>query len=134
MIEPTKDTIGMSMHFGDANPIAVCLVRGCLKRFFGDSRNDATSNWSKHVSDDHREDWETEPDIWPFHHYRKSRIDWLEFGPQQFGHGGRHNGTGTLYCPRRLHHHCDIFCEMPTLDEIIMAGLDPKIFRPKSRR
>lgn len=133
MIEPTKNTIGMSMHFGDADPVVVCLVIGCKKHFHGDSRSDAINNWSAHVSSEHREDWESEPEIWPFHRYRKMRIDWLEFGPQQFGHGGRHNGVGTLECPAYLHHHCDPFCEPPTIDEIIMAGLDVKTFRPKSR-
>jgi hypothetical protein len=56
-LRATEDTIGMSMHFSDADPIAVCLVRGCGKHFHGDSRSDATNAWSDHVSAEHRADW-----------------------------------------------------------------------------
>jgi hypothetical protein len=59
-LRATNDNIGMSMHFSDADPIAVCLVLGCQMHFHGDSRNDAMLAWSAHVSKDHREDWETE--------------------------------------------------------------------------
>lgn len=68
--------------------------------------------------------------------FRKSRIDRLEFGNQQFGCAGMHRGSGRFQdgdCPVYLHHHHDEFCEMPTIDEIIMAGLDPRTFRPRSR-
>jgi hypothetical protein len=133
VIESTKDTIGMSMHFGDADPVVVCLALGCKKHFHGDSRAQALIGWSDHISKDHREDWEDEPEIHPFRQYRKTRIDRLEFGSRQFGHNGRHTGIGTLECPTWPHHHCDEFCEMPTIDEIIMAGLDVKTFRPGSR-
>jgi hypothetical protein len=130
MIESTKDTIGMSMHFGDADPVVVCLVLECKQHFHGDSVNDAIGNWSKHVSKDHREHWDSEPLRYSS---RSLRIDRLEFGNQQFGHGGTHKGRGTLECPAWSHHHCDPFCEMPTLDELIMAGLSPLTFKPKSR-
>lgn len=40
MLNPTDDTIGMSMHFDDTDPVATCLVTGC-----------------GHVSDAHRNDW-----------------------------------------------------------------------------
>jgi len=66
--------------------------------------------------------------------FRKYRIDRLEFGNQQFGHAGEHLGLGSGDCPWTIHHHCDAFCAMPTLDEIIMAGLNPKKFRVKSRK
>jgi hypothetical protein len=56
-LEPTEDVIGMSMHFSDADPVVTCLVIGCKKRFFGDSRADAEKRWSEHVSKDHRADW-----------------------------------------------------------------------------
>ena len=71
--------------------------------------------------------------ITAFLDYRKKRIDRLEFGNQQFGHGGSHYGPGTANCPRRLHHHCDAFCELPDINELIMAGLDVRTFRPRSR-
>lgn len=57
-LAPSKDTIGMSMHFNDADPVAVCLVIGCGQHFHGDSRNDAMTAWSEHVSKHHREDWD----------------------------------------------------------------------------
>jgi hypothetical protein len=59
-LRATNDNIGMSMHFSDADPVAVCLVLGCQMHFHGDSRNDAMAAWSAHVSKDHREDWEVE--------------------------------------------------------------------------
>lgn len=57
-IQQTLDNIGMSMHFDDADPVAVCLVMGCRWHGHGDSRNDAMNAWSKHVDEKHREDWE----------------------------------------------------------------------------
>lgn len=56
-LQGTNDSIGMSMHFDDADPVAVCLVQDCRQHFHGDSRNDAMMAWSEHVSKDHREDW-----------------------------------------------------------------------------
>lgn len=61
-LRATNDNIGMSMHFSDADPVAVCLVLGCQMHFHGDSRNDAMLAWSAHVSKDHREDWGDEED------------------------------------------------------------------------
>jgi hypothetical protein len=82
------------------------------------------------------ENYQTDDGVYitAFLDYRKRRIDRLEFGNQQFGHAGSHYGTGTANCPLRPHHHCDAFCELPDINEIIMAGLDVRTFRPKSRR
>ncbi len=59
-LRSSDDNIGMSMHFNDASPVAVCLVLSCQMRFHGDSRNDAMEAWSAHVSKDHREAWDKE--------------------------------------------------------------------------
>jgi hypothetical protein len=68
------------------------------------------------------------------HERRRRRIERLKSGNYQFGHGGLHNGNGSVNCPRRLHHHCDEFCDYPGPTELIEAGLDPKTFRAQSRR
>ena len=39
----------------------------------------------------------------------------------QWGHGGRHHGTGTKECPRELHHHHDERCRFP-IDWVIAGG------------
>lgn len=39
----------------------------------------------------------------------------------QWGHGGRHRGTGTKECPRESHHHHDERCWFP-LDWVIAGG------------
>src|SRR3954465_13555510 len=62
-LRATNDNIGMSMHFSDADPIAVCLVLGCQQHFHGDSRNEQPHAWSAHVSKDHREDWGVEVSV-----------------------------------------------------------------------
>ncbi len=61
------------------------------------------------------------------------RIDRLKRGDWSFGHSGRHYGIGCIECPLRLHHHHDEFCIMPNRSELITAGIDPDVFRPKSR-
>jgi hypothetical protein len=58
----------------------------------------------------------------------------LKTGNWQFGHGGSHHGTGTEECPRELHHHCDMFCDEPTKQELRRAGINPKDFRSRSRK
>jgi len=56
-LRQTEDVIGMSIHFSDADPVAVCLVENCRQHFHGDSMNDAINAWSTHISKDHRADW-----------------------------------------------------------------------------
>lgn len=55
--------------------------------------------------------------------YRQKRIDALKRGRTQWGHHGRHEGDGTPDCPRGWHHHEDEFCEYPTLEECLEAGV-----------
>lgn len=55
-------------------------------------------------------------------------------GDWSFGCAGIHNGHGTKDCPRELHHHHDEFCNRPTNEELRAAGIDPKTFKPRSRR
>lgn len=57
----------------------------------------------------------------------------LKAGDYQFGHAGKHSGSGAKDCPRERHHHHDEFCQMPTLAELRAAGIDPKDFKPRSR-
>ena len=45
----------------------------------------------------------------------------------QFGHDGRHHGTGAPDCPRELHHHHDMFCRPPTRLEWTLAGRTDEI-------
>ncbi len=35
---------------------------------------------------------------------------------------------------RELHHHHDEFCQLPTNEELLAAGIDPKDFKARSRR
>lgn len=58
----------------------------------------------------------------------------LRMGDYSFGHAGRHHGNGSPGCPIELHHHHDEFCRLPTRNEVIAAGLDPKEFRVRSRK
>lgn len=51
---------------------------------------------------------------------RRRRIQSEPF--PQFGHAGRHNGSGAPDCPRTLHHHHDEFCQLPTMAEWALAG------------
>lgn len=67
------------------------------------------------------------------YHGHNTRVERLKMGDWSFGHGGRHHGVGTQDCPKELHHHHDEFCSMPTIMELIEAGINPKIFKPKSR-
>lgn len=62
------------------------------------------------------------------------RIEYLRRGYNQFGHAGRHQGSGRPDCPRELHHHHDVFCEYPTEAELVEAGIDPEEFKARSRR
>lgn len=64
---------------------------------------------------------------------RERRIEKLRQGDWQFGHAGRHHGIGTEDCPRKLHHHHDEFCDYPTHDELVAAGIDPEEFKVRSR-
>ena len=64
---------------------------------------------------------------------RNLRIKKLKRGDYQFGHAGSHHGVGTEECPTKLHHHHDYFCQPPTFDELIDAGIDPDTFEVKSR-
>lgn len=45
----------------------------------------------------------------------------------QFGHEGRHHGSGAPGCPRGLHHHHDWYCEQPTPWEwqVLAGRTDP---------
>lgn len=52
---------------------------------------------------------------------RAARIERLRHDTQ-FGHAGRHHGTGAPDCPRELHHHHDWFCQQPTPYEWAAAG------------
>jgi hypothetical protein len=55
----------MSLHFSDASPVAECHVRTgqpsgmtlCQWHGHGDSINDAVLAWTKHLTEQHREDW-----------------------------------------------------------------------------
>lgn len=47
-------TLGMSLGWSDAYPVATCT---CGARFIGDSLNDTVLGWAKHVTSAHREDW-----------------------------------------------------------------------------
>lgn len=60
-------------------------------------------------------------------------VEKLKRGDWQFGHAGRHIGDGTEECPRTYHHHHDAFCLLPSLQELMAAGIDPKKFTPRSR-
>ena len=62
-----------------------------------------------------------------------ARIEKLKRGDWQFGHAGRHRGTGAPDCPRDSHHHHDEFCDLPTDEELEAAGIDPETFRARSR-
>lgn len=70
------------------------------------------------------EDLDDDPTI---QEYRRARIELLRRGETQWGHDGRHNGSGRDDCPRWLHHHHDIRCEYPTLLECDEAGVE---YRP----
>lgn len=58
----------------------------------------------------------------------------LKMGDWSFGCAGRHHGRGTKECPVWLHHHHDEFCSIPTNEELLAAGIDPKEFKARSRR
>jgi uncharacterized protein YlaI len=45
-----------------------------------------------------------------------------------FGCRGMHNGIGTLDCPHRLHHHHNVFCVMPTEEELFEADVTMEEF------
>ena len=60
-------------------------------------------------------------------------VERLRSGDWSFGHAGRHQGNGSPDCPRTLHHHHDEFCHLPTKAELITAGIDPKVFKARSR-
>ena len=59
---------------------------------------------------------------------RDARIRRLREHNFGFGCRGMHNGRGTLDCPHKLHHHHDIFCALPTEDELLEAGVDREEF------
>lgn len=58
----------------------------------------------------------------------------LRSGDLSFGHQGLHCGNGTENCPRQLHHHHDVFCDEPSIEELIEAGISPREFRSTTRR
>ena len=47
----------------------------------------------------------------------EDRLERLRTGGQ-FGCTGRHWGNGDPECPKRIHHHHDIFCLLPLDEEI----------------
>lgn len=57
-IEIPKGAAAMSLHFDDADPVAVCALTGCRWHAHGDSLNDAVTAWTKHLTEQHRNDWE----------------------------------------------------------------------------
>jgi hypothetical protein len=61
------------------------------------------------------------------------RIKRLRAGDWSFGHDGMHNGVGTIDCPYLSHHHHDVYCDLPTIDEVLAAGIDLNEFRVRSR-
>lgn len=54
---PTRSA-PMSLHFDDIDPTAQCHVGECRWHAHGDSVNDAALAWTKHLSAQHRDDWE----------------------------------------------------------------------------
>ena len=48
----------MSLHFDDADPVAVCHVGTCRWHAHGDSVNDAALAWTRHLAAVHSRDWE----------------------------------------------------------------------------
>jgi len=58
LIAVPKGSAPMSLHFSDADPIAGCHVVGCRWHGHGDSLNDAVLAWTKHLTAEHRGDWE----------------------------------------------------------------------------
>lgn len=63
-----------------------------------------------------------------------ARIQRLKMGDWSFGCAGQHRGIGTADCSRMLHHHHDEFCAMPSLFELLAAGIDPNEFIARRRR
>jgi hypothetical protein len=62
-----------------------------------------------------------------------NRIERLRRRDWSFGHGGEHIGIGTKDCPKKEHHHHDDFCELPTVEELEAAGIDPVAFKSRPR-
>ena len=50
-------SIGMTLIFEDADPVATCHTGICRSHFHGDSVNDAVLAWTAHLAADHRSDW-----------------------------------------------------------------------------
>ena len=57
-INVPKGSAAMSLHFSDADPVAECHVGTCRWHGHGDSLNDAVTAWTKHLTAEHRNDWE----------------------------------------------------------------------------
>lgn len=57
-IEVREGSAPMSLHFNDADPVAECHVADCKWHGHGDSLNDAVTAWTKHLTAEHRNDWE----------------------------------------------------------------------------
>ena len=53
-LQDRYDTVGMSQHIDGT---VRCLVIGCNKKFYGDSRNETIERWKTHVDEDHQNDW-----------------------------------------------------------------------------
>ncbi len=65
---------------------------------------------------------------------RRRRVARLKSGDWSFGHGGMHKDVGTDACPYMpRHHHHDEFCKLPTIGELIDAGIDPNDFKARRR-
>lgn len=59
----------------------------------------------------------------PGNYTRRKRVELLQRGRTQWGHGGSHFGTGKDGCPPTYHHHCDDLCTYPTPLECKDAGV-----------
>ena len=57
-IQVRERSAPMSLHFSDCDPVAECHVLACCWHGHGDSLNDAVTAWTKHLTAEHREDWD----------------------------------------------------------------------------
>lgn len=58
LVAVPKGSAPMSLHFVDIDPVAECHVTACRWYARGDSLNDAVLAWTKHLTAEHRDDWE----------------------------------------------------------------------------
>lgn len=80
-LRETLDWIGMSMRFDDADPVVQCLIGECQEKFHGDSQMDAIRGWARHVSKEHRKDWDGDNAPIPVHKTGKDRDQGTEQRP-----------------------------------------------------